>query len=312
MSKLALHWQIFIALILAGLAGSLTGTDASLFGLKFYDIYVFLGTLFINALKMLIVPLIVSAIITGMFSIGTSGSLGQLGTKTLVYYMATSFIAIMIGLVVVNAISPGIIDGQPAKELIGLSADTGAVEEKVAGKGSGDVAAIFLRMVPPNIVSAAAAGQMLGLIFFSLLFGYFTANLKGSSGTTLRDFWNGVFEVMMKITDLIMKFAPIGVFGLVAKVVATTGYDAIKPLFLFFITVLIALAIHFLVSMPLLLKFVGRVSPWRMYRAMAPALLTAFSTSSSSATLPLTMDCVEKMRVFPIVPAVLFSPWVPR
>ncbi|MDH5229633.1 MAG: dicarboxylate/amino acid:cation symporter [Gammaproteobacteria bacterium] len=294
MLKLKLHWQILIALGLAVMMGSLTGVDAAIFGLKFYDVYNFLGTLFLNALKMLIVPLIVSAIITGMMGIGASGSLGRLGGKTLVYYMTTSLFAILIGLAVVNMVQPGIVDGEPAKEIIGLSADTSSFEQKVEGKGAGDVAEIFIRMVPPNIVNAAANGQMLGLIFFSLLFGYFLANLQGKKGDTQRDFWQGVFDIMMKITELVMKFAPIGVFGLVAKVIASTGLEAFEPLAMFFFSVLAALLVHFLVTMPLLLAFVGKVNPIAMYRAMAPALLTAFSTSSSSATLPLTMDCVEK------------------
>lgn len=294
MTKLKLHWQIIIALVLAVIAGMITGTEMDIFGLKFYDIYVFIGTLFINALKMLIVPLIVSAIITGMLSIGATGSLGTLGVKTVSYYAITSLFAILVGLVVVNIVQPGIIDGQPAKEVIGLQADTSSFVDKVEGKGAGDIAAIFLRMVPPNIVSAAADGQMLGLIFFSLLFGYFSANLASKGGQTLRDFWQGVFDVMMNITDLVMKFAPIGVFGLVAKVVASTGMAAFEPLALFFASVLVALLLHLFVVLPLMLKFVGGVSPVLMFKAMGPALLTAFSTSSSSATLPITMECVEK------------------
>ena len=111
---------------------------------------------------------------------------------------------------------------------------------------------------------------------------------------TMQNFWQGIFEVMMRITDWVMKFAPIGVFALVAKVVASTGFDAFIPLAVFMLTVLSALAVHVFVTLPLLLKFIARVNPLRHYRAMAPALLTAFSTSSSSATLPLTMECVEK------------------
>ncbi len=294
MSRLKLHWQILIALVLAVLAGSLSGTEGAVFGLRFYAVYDFIGTLFLNALKMLIVPLIMAAIITGIGNIGASGALGRLGVKTLLYYMTTSLFAILVGLFMVNLVQPGIVDGAPAKDIIGLQADSSELVEKVEGKGAGDIAAVFLRMVPPNIVSAAAEGQMLGLIFFSLLFGYFMANLSGRQGEVLQNFWQGVFEVMMKITDLVMKFAPLGVFGLVAKVIASTGLAAFAPLAMFFFTVLVALLIHFVVVMSLLLRFVGGVNPLRMYRAMAPALLTAFSTSSSSATLPLTLECVEK------------------
>jgi Na+/H+-dicarboxylate symporter len=149
-------------------------------------------------------------------------------------------------------------------------------------------------MIPTNIVSAAANGQLLGLIFFCLLFGYFVTKVHDRYTKIMTDFWQGVFEVMMRITDWVMKFAPIGVFGLVAKVVATTGFSAFAPLMTFMATVLLALAVHVFITLPLVLYFLAGVSPLRHYRAMAPALLTAFSTASSSATLPLTMECVEK------------------
>jgi len=149
-------------------------------------------------------------------------------------------------------------------------------------------------MVPTNIVAAAANGQMLGLIFFSLLFGFFMTRIDHPGAETIYNFWDAVYNVMMHITDWVMKFAPIGVFALVAKVVASTGLEAFKPLAMFFISVLLALIVHMFVVMPILLKFLGRVNPLLHYKAMLPALLTAFSTSSSSATLPLTLECVEK------------------
>lgn len=294
MTKLKLHWQILIALLLAVLAGSLSGTDGALLGVKFYAIFDFIGTLFLNALKMLIVPLVVSSIIVGIAGIGSGGAFGRLGMKTLLYYMTTSLLAILVGLFIVNLVAPGMVNGEPAKHLIGLSEDTSDVVAKVEGKGTGDLVGIFLRMVPTNVIAAAADGQMLGLIFFSLLFGFFMTKIDEAYAESMYNFWQGLFQVMMKITDWVMKFAPIGIFGLVAKVVASTGYAAFVPLAWFFLSVLAGLSVHFLVVLPLLLKFVGRVSPINHYRAMAPALLTAFSTSSSAATLPLTMECVEK------------------
>ena len=292
--RLKLHWQILIALAFAVLVGLLTGTDASLFGVTFYSIFDFVGKLFLNALKMLIVPLIVSSIIVGIAGIGGTHGLGRIGGKTLLYYVTTSLLAILVGLMVVNAVAPGIVDGQPAKDLIGFSAEASQVQEKVAGKGTGDVVEVFLRMIPTNVVAAASSGQMLGLIFFSLLFGFFMTRITEDYAEAQYNFWQGVFEIMMKITDLIMRFAPLGVFALVAKVVAGTGFDAFAPLAMFFLSVVLALAIHFFVTLPLLLYFVGRVNPVRHYRAMGAALLTAFSTASSSATLPITMECVEK------------------
>ena len=294
MFKLKLHWQILIALLLAVLAGLATGKDTTLLGVSVLEAYAFIGKLFLNALKMLIVPLVVSSIIVGIAGIGSSGALGRLGGKTLLYYIASSTLAILIGLAVVNVIAPGIADGEPVKEQIGFSADTASIQEKVAGRGAGDLVGLFLRMVPTNVVAAAADSQMLGLIFFSLLFGFFMTKIQEAYAEAQYNFWQGVFETMMCITDWVMKFAPIGVFALVAKVVASTGFDAFKPLAWFTLSVLLALAIHFLVTLPLIMRVVARVNPIRHYRAMAPALLTAFSTASSSATLPLTMECVEK------------------
>ncbi len=294
MPKIKLHWQIFIALVLAVIAGSITGQDAGIGELTFYSIYSFVGTLFLNALKMLIVPLIASSIIMGVASVGGHQGLGRMGGKTILYYMMTSLIAILIGLTVVNIVSPGISDGQPVKDMIGLSGDVDSIKEKVGDKGAGDVAEVFLRMVPTNIVAAAAEGQMLGLIFFSLLFGFFMTRIGHPGSETIYNFWDAVYNVMMQITDWVMKFAPIGVFALVAKVVASTGLEAFKPLAMFFVSVVFALLIHMFVVMPLLLRLIGRVNPLLHYKAMLPALLTAFSTSSSSATLPLTLECVEK------------------
>jgi len=294
MLKMKLHWQILIALLLAVIAGSLAGMESMLFGVRLYAVFDFIGSLFLNALMMLIVPLVVSSIIVGIAGIGSGDAFGRLGLKTLLYYVTTSLFAILVGLVIVNLVAPGMVDGEPARHLIGLSANASDVVAKVEGKGMGDLVGVFLRMVPTNIVAAAADGQMLGLIFFSLLFGFFMTKIDEAYAEGMYNFWQGVFQVMMKITDWVMKFAPIGVFGLVAKVVASTGFSAFVPLAWFFISVLVALSVHFFLVLPLLLIFIGRVNPLRHYRAMAPALLTAFSTSSSAATLPLTLECVEK------------------
>ncbi|SCZ63602.1 dicarboxylate/amino acid:cation symporter [Thiohalomonas denitrificans] len=291
--RLKLHWQILIALGLAVPAGLAAGQEAALFGITFYQLFDFVGTLFLNALKMLIVPLVVAAIITGVAGVGGAKGLGRLGSRTVIYYFSTSLLAILVGLVLVNLFAPGVVNGDPG-EVFGFSADTSEIEARVAGRGMGDVADVFLRMVPVNVVAAAADGQMLGLIFFSLLFGYFMTRIQQDYADAQYNFWQGIFQTMMAITDWVMKFAPVGVFALVAKVVATTGLEAVGPLVAFFFTVLGALAFHFLVTMPLLLLFVARVNPLRHYQAMAPALLTAFSTASSAATLPLTMECVEK------------------
>jgi len=300
MRKLELHWQILIAIIVAAIAGSLvfnakiaTGLDPTIVGVKYLSIFDYIGTIFLNALKMIIVPLITPSIIVGVAGIGSGGNLGALGGKTLLFYAATTLAAILVGLIIVNIVGPGYVDGQPAKDLLALDASTAQFEATVAGSGLGDVAMIFQRMVPPNIFAAAVEGQMLGIIFFAILFGYFMTHLSDEYAGPLYRFWDAVFHVMMSMTEWIMKFAPIGVFGLVAAVIAKAGYKATGPLAVFAIVVLVALAVHAFITLPLLLRFVGRVHPYKTIRGAAQAMLTAFSTASSSATLPVTMDCVE-------------------
>ncbi|MDX1455020.1 MAG: dicarboxylate/amino acid:cation symporter [Gammaproteobacteria bacterium] len=296
MRKLALHWQILIAIILAAFAGWLTGAEGQVFGITFVSLFDFIGTLFINALKMLIVPLIASSMISGMAGIGQGGGLGRLGSKTFGFYVITTMAAIMIGLFLVNAFQPGIDENAPVAEQLALEAGKTEVSENLkSGGGAGDIVQIFVRMIPTNIVdSASSNGAILSVIFFSLLFGYFMTKIDDEYAEPQYRFWQGLFQIMMKITELIMKFAPIGVFGLVAETVATTGFASAGPLLAFSLVVLGALLFHALVTLPLMLKFIAGVSPLAMYQAMAPALLTAFSTASSSATLPVTMDCVEK------------------
>jgi Na+/H+-dicarboxylate symporter len=296
--RLQLHWQILIALVLAVIAGRLSGTDGELLGMAVYPVYVFIGVLFMNALKMIIVPLVMSSIITGICGIGGTTGLGRLGGKTLLFYMTTSLLAIMTGLLIVNFLNPGLVNGEPAREIFGMNPDElMAVTDKIEGSSVSDLSDVFLSMIPSNVIAAAAEGKMLGLIFFSLLFGYFITRIDKEKSELLTRFWQGVADVMMAMTNLIMKFAPLGVFGLVAKTIAGIGPDQMDELLVslgtFTLSVLLALLIHVVITLPLMLAFIARVNPLAMYRAMAPALLTAFSTASSSATLPLTMECVE-------------------
>lgn len=292
--RLKLHWQIFIAMVLAVLAGYATGTDAAIAGVTFYSIYNFIGQLFLSALKMLIVPLITASIITGVAGMGKGSGFGRLGGKTVLYYTFTSLAAIITGLVVVNLIVPGQQNGIPVKELLGLTADVSTIVMNADGRGAGDFVTVFERMVPPNIFRAAVEGQMLGLITFSLIFAYYMVRIPAENGNTMISFWQALMEIMIRMTNLVMMFAPLGVFALIAKVVASTGFDAIQPLLTFALTVLIALLFHIMVTLPVIMSVVGRVNPLRHYQAMTPALMTAFSTASSAATLPVTMDCVEK------------------
>ena len=294
MFKLKLHWQILIAMVLAVIFGYATGTEASIGGVTFYSMYGFVGGLFLSALKMLIVPLIMASIITGVAGIGTGKGFGRLGSKTVIYYFITSLLAILTGLFFVNLIVPGVVDGVPAGSLMGLEADVSDIVVNAQGRGAGDFVTVFERMLPANIIKAAADGQMLGIITFSLLFAYYMVRIPAKYGSVMTNFWQAMMLIMLEITELVMKFSPIGVFALVAKVVASTGYDAVLPLASFAGTVFLALLFHSVITLPLLLAFIGRVNPLRHYQAMTPALMMAFSTSSSAATLPVTLDSVEK------------------
>lgn len=291
-----LHWQILIAILLAVVVGALVEPHHGIGQFTFIALFDFLGTLFLNALKMIVVPLIVSSIICGVASAGAGENLGRMGAKTISLYLLSTLFAILMGLFLVNLTKPGLIDGRPAGDELNLSSpdQLAAGLSKIEGRDAGDIADIFLRMVPTNIVEAAATDDMLGIIVFALLFGIFMLRISAQHAQTLKSFWQGVFEVMMAITLFVMRFAPLGVFGLVAKTIMTTGFAAFAPMAVFFFTVAAALLLHTFITLALMLRVLAGVNPLLHYRAMVPAMLTAFSTASSSATLPVTIECLEK------------------
>lgn len=264
------------------------------------------GKLFLGLLKMIIVPLVVSSVIAGITSLHGVKGFGRLLSKTAGFYAFTSLIAICLGLVLVNVIQPGLVDGAPNEEIRAAFDNhepTDAEKAKVAGaKVTGteqagfvdQLSGFFIRMVPTNVVSAAANnGQMLGLIFFSLLFAIAMTRLPLPQVTPLRDLFVSLNDVMIKLTQAIMALAPIGVFALIVPVVYETGGGLFVSLTKYFITVLLALGIHMFVVMPIVIRVMAGVNPLDHFKAMRTALLTAFSTASSSATLPVTMRCVQ-------------------
>jgi len=285
-------WWVFLAIGLGVVSGSLTGTKTGLFGITFYSIYDLFGTLFIKSLTLIIVPLVSASIITGIARIGSEGKMGRLGLKTFGFYISTTFLAVLTGLAFVNLINPGS-DGL-SQELSAKAGEFAHIQQQLSSQKLNTISDLLLQIVPSNILHAMAEGQMLALIFFSLLFGYAITKIESHNSATLRSFWQGIFQTMIHITHMIMKVLPFGVFFLVAKVFATTGFESLKSLLIFFITVILALSFFTFIVMPIILKLVGRVNPLRHFKAMAPALVTAFSTSSSTATLPITLDCVEK------------------
>jgi len=280
MKKIELHWQILIAIIIAIAYG--------FFFAEYVKYVSWMGDLFMKSLKMVVAPLILTSIASGVANIGSSGNLGKLGLKTISYYLLTSVLAISTGLFMVNFIQPGI------------GADLGLVEEvKGLSIATESFGATLINIIPENIFDALVNNQMLSIIFFALLMGFFITRLNKQHKTFLLTGVNAGFELMMKITTLIIKFTPLGVLGIVAVTVAEQSGDSealigiSKRLGLYMITVLSALIIHSSIVLPLILKFFGKVNPLVHLKSMSIPLLTAFSTSSSSTTLPLTMEAIE-------------------
>jgi len=280
MKKIQLHWQILIALLIAILWG--------LFLTDYVYLVDWMGVLFLRTLKMIIIPLIFSSIITGVANIGDAENLGRLGIKTFSYYTITSTFAILTGLFFVNIFQPGVgAELGFSKMVEGLSN---------AKESFGD---IIIKIIPLNIFNDFANGNVLPIIFFAILFGYFITRIDEKPKNILIIFFNALFDVVMRITMFIIKFTPFGILGIVAKVVAEQASDKEALLAvggrlgLYMVTVILSLGIHFWITLPLLVKFVGGVKPFEHLKAMRTPLLTAFSTSSSSATLPLTIEAVE-------------------
>ena len=280
---------ILVAMVIGAVVGWLVGPEARILGL--FD---FLGTVFINLLKMVVVPLICASIITGVAGVGSGRDLGRLGAKTLAFYVFTTLLSVLIALVLVNLIQPGIVNGEPAHSLLALEASSEIVNASVQQKASVSVADTLLNVIPTNIVQAAGANNLLGVMFFSVLFGFFLARVELPFRQAVLDLTQGVFRVMMRMTIFIMSLAPIGIFGLTAKVVAKSGIHAAGPILTFGACVVLGILIYALVAIPLLLRVAGIRRPYRLFSAMSPALLTAFSTASSAAALPLSLESLEK------------------
>lgn len=275
--KIKLHWQILIALILAVLFGYFVPG-----GIKYTA---WMGEIFLTALKMVIVPLILSSIISGVTSMGGGKSLGRLGGKTMLYYLSTSTFAILTGLILVNIIKPGVgVDLGFSQSVEGLAEKAGSVND------------ILMRIVPPNIFKSMVEGDILPIIFFAIIFGVFISQVKSKYREALTTFFEAVFEVMMKMTMFIIKFTPLGIFGIVSREVERNSEQLANlagSMAIYMLTVVLALSIHALITLPLIVRFVARARPFKHLNNMITPLITAFSTASSSATLPLTMEAVE-------------------
>ena len=272
-----LHWQVLTAMVVGALFGFVGGEEMA-------DRVGWIGDLFMKLLRMVIVPLVLTSIISGVASVGGGRSLGRLFSKTMGYYVLSSFLAAFVGLLMVNLIGPGVganLTGTDQQALPELSTPESPIQ-------------LLLDIVPQNVVQAAATADMLALIFFCIVFGAALSTLPDKSRRPLVEFFDALFHVMMTLTSGIIRFLPIGVFALITRMIGTTGFDAFRPLAMYALTIFSGVTIHFFVSLPILLILLGRISPRIHFANMREPLLIAFSTSSSGATLPVTMNVVEE------------------
>lgn len=291
-------FKIIFALILACLVGYWSGSEKSLFGVPLVELYGLIGELFLNSLSLVVVPLVASSIILGAARMGGDDSMGKLGIKTFASFILITTLGVLVGYAVVTTLSPGMVETQTVLSSqtldLPLHSKMQTLQQFSEGGAFIKFKELILKLLPSNIFAAASQGQMISLILFCMLFGYFSMRIETQASNVMMTFWRALFQIMMKMTQFFMKALPIGVFGLVAKVVATAGLETFQSVAWFSMTVIVALALHAGIVLPFLLRFLAGINPLAFLSAMSPALLTAFSTSSSAAALPVVLESLEK------------------
>jgi len=297
-----LHWQIIIGLVLGliwGLLSSITGINE--FTSEWIKPF---GTIFINLLKLIAVPLVLASLIVGVTSLRDITKLSRMGAKTIAIYLVTTVCAITIGLTIVNVVQPGKALPQETREELEASYG-GTVEDRSAAAlevKERNIMDFFVDIVPTNFFkSASDNGNMLQVVFVAILLGLGIIQIPEQQGMVLVDFFDSLNDVIIKIVDLIMLAAPYGVFALMAAVIVDlAGDDLMKAIDLLYalgwycLAVVVGLTIHVFAVYSSLFKFFSNMKLLNFFRAIRPAMLLGFSTSSSSATLPVTMERVEK------------------
>jgi len=296
MRNLAMHWKILIGMIL-GLLFGLLMKNLEQKGLVVDWIKPF-GTIFINLLKMIAVPLIVVSLIVGLADLKDISKLSKLGSRTVLFYLSSTVIAVSIGLVLANLIKPGKYINDESRESLIKNFSTDAsqkIELAVKAKNSGPLQPL-IDIVPDNFFKALSDnGSMLQVILFVILIGIGLILIEEKKSKPVVEFFKGMNEVIMKIIDIIMLFSPYGVFALMAALmVEIPDFSTLGALGIYGLTVLLGLFIMTFIFYPTLLMIFAKVNPIKFYKAIAPAQLLAFSTSSSAATLPVTMECVTE------------------
>ena len=297
MKKLALHWKIIIGMAL-GIAWGLLAVQFELHKMTSDWIKPF-GTIFINLLKLIAVPLVLASLIKGISSMSDIAKLSRIGTKTLVFYLLSTVIAVTLGLGLVNVIKPGESFSTEQRETFKKEYAEKAAQKAKYAQGVKDAGPLqfLVDIVPNNIMSASSENKnMLQVIFFAILFGIALIMIPSQNGKPIKDFFGGVNDVIIKMVEIIMEFAPYGVFALLAGLIVEfeNPSELFAALGMYSLTVVIGLLGMVFVIYPLVLRIFTQFNYKTFFEGILPAQMLAFSTSSSAATLPVTMDCVEK------------------
>ncbi len=252
------------------------------------------GILFIRLIRMIVVPLVFSSLFVGTASLGDIRKLGRIGLKTISYYLVTTAIAITVGIVLANIFQPGRSIDDSTREKLFRSYRTEALKDiEIASHKPGLVETIT-RIVPANPMESLAEANMLQIIFFALLFGIAATLVPGDKARPVIHFFDAVSEVMIQMVHIVMKMAPLGVMALIAAVVGRFGSEILLSLLNYSLVVIAGLALHMGLIYSSAVKIFAGMSPTEFFRGIRPAQLIAFSTSSSNATLPVTIECSEK------------------
>ena len=295
--KLALHWKILLGMLL-GIAYGLIAANTGWIDFTVNYIKPF-GTIFINLLKLIAMPLIFFSLISGIGNLKDISRLSRMGLKTISLYMITTIVAISIGLLLVNLIDPGAsfpIETQAKFEQM-YGEEVGQKQADAQNLKGNSPLQFLVDIVPDNIIGAAADNSnMLQLIFFTIFLGIAIVMLPEEKTKSVMDFFNGMNLVILKVIDIIMEFAPIGVFALLASIIVDMQGDAslFTALGLYGLTVILGLLSLIFIFYPILIKLFTKIKINDFFKGIAPAQMLAFSTSSSAATLPVTMECCEK------------------
>jgi DAACS family dicarboxylate/amino acid:cation (Na+ or H+) symporter len=295
--RLALHTKIMLGLLLgatAGVVSNIYARDSRWLGVVVDDVAQPIGQIFLRMRFMVVVPLVFASVTMGVASLGDLRRIGRVGVKTLVVFLLTTALAVCVGLTLVNVIRPGDSLDPAIRTALMAEYSAQAGEKVVASEGSGFGINTFVNIVPRNPVASAANGDMLGLIFFSLIFGIALTLIAEEHARPVMRVLEGINQAVMVIISFAMRLAPLGVAGLIFAVTAKFGFDVLKSLGLYVVTVLVALAIHqFGVIAALARAFVG-IGPRSFFSRARALMVTAFSTSSSNATLPTTIRTAEE------------------